>query len=288
MNTSVLTNFGKEFIGYHSDDFNFNDYQPPLYSFETNCWMIFGYLLSIRLTTWFMQYQEKPFNTRLVSAAHNLFLFLISVVMLFGVLTNVFKLWQEGGSSAILCDPTGSYRKSKMNFWVYIFYLTKPYEFIDTFIMIFKKRELNFLHVWHHCTTFLLVWVTQVQEMNIQWISVSANCLVHSFMYYYYFIASLGMQVWWKRYLTLLQIMQFVVTILLNTYWGYAYMQGYNCKGNLFGFWFGMFIIFSFLVLFISFYIENYKTGGQPESPRLDKKPPPSTRQTTKSKQKNQ
>jgi len=181
-------------------------------------------------------------------------------------MVNVVGLYQRGGGNAILCNAEGEFRKSKMYFWVYIFYLSKPYEFVDTFIMIFKKRELNFLHVWHHCTTFLLVWVTQVQEMNIQWISISANCLVHIFMYYYYFVSSLGKQVWWKRYLTLLQIFQFVITFTFNCYWGYAYLQGYNCSGTLQGFYFGMFIIFSFLVLFIKFYVDNYKQESKSSS----------------------
>jgi len=166
-----------------------------------------------------------------------------------------------------LCNPGGSFRTSKMMFWIYIFYLTKPYEFIDTFIMIFKKRELNFLHVWHHCTTFLLVWTTQVQEMNIQWISISANCFVHSFMYYYYFVSSFGVQVWWKRHLTLLQIIQFIITISLNCYWAYAYQMNYQCAGTLFGFYFGMSIIASFLVLFIQFYAQSYKTGRNVDTP---------------------
>lgn len=263
-----------DFVRFYSDDFNFNDYKPPLYSFESICVVIFAYLFGIRLTQWLMNFKSKPFNTRWVSAIHNFFLFAISVTMLFGVLINCFEIFRQGGLNAIICNPNGTYRTSKMNFWIYIFYLTKPYEFIDTFIMIFKKRELNFLHVWHHCSTFLLVWLTQVQEMNIQFISISANCLVHSFMYYYYFVASLGKQVWWKRYLTLLQIFQFVITTSFNSYWLYAYLQGYNCAGDLYGFFFGMFVINSFLFLFIVFYIDNYKQSGNPESPRTPKKTP--------------
>jgi len=273
----LTNNYGldlKTLVGYYSDNFNFNDLKPPLHSFETVCWMIASYLAAIRLTTWYMQNQEKPFKLKWISAIHNLFLFLISVVMLGGMLSNTWDLYHRGGSDAIMCDSKKQFRSSKMYFWVYIFYLTKPYEFIDTFIMIFKKRELNFLHVWHHCSTFMLVWVTQAQEMNIGWISISANCLVHTFMYYYYFVASLGHQVWWKKYLTQLQIWQFIVTTFFNCYWGYAYWKGYNCAGSIFAFWFGMFVIISFLVLFINFYIESYKKGASTRSkaPRVQVK----------------
>lgn len=262
---------GYNLASLYSDDFNFNDFKPPVYDLTTVGLMIAGYLIAIRLTTWFMATQEKPFKMKEVTAIHNLFLFLISVTMLFGVLYNVFVIVSKDGLDAVLVDADRSHRAGKLLFWVYIFYLTKPYEFVDTFIMIFKKRELNFLHVWHHCTTFLLVWLMQAHEMQIQWISVSANCLVHSFMYYYYFVATLGIQPWWKRYLTLLQIFQFIITTTFNLYWGYAYLQGYNPSGTVFGFWFGMFIINSFLVLFINFYMKSYKNPNSPAFNRAKK-----------------
>jgi hypothetical protein len=98
------------------------------------------------------------------------------------------------------------------------------------------------------------------QEMNIQWISISANCFVHSFMYYYYFISSFGVQVWWKKYLTQLQIFQFIITEALNVFWGIAqFYLGWGCAGTNFGFAFGHFILISFLILFINFYMSAYK-----------------------------
>ena len=158
--------FGFDFPRFYREDFNFNDYKPPFYKFEEVCLGIAGYLLAIRLTTFLMRFKKTGFNLKYISALHNLFLFLISVSMLVGILMNVVDLYLKGGQEAILCNATGTYRSNLANFWYYIFYLTKPYEFVDTFIMIFKKRELNFLHVWHHCTTFVLVWVTMVRNSN--------------------------------------------------------------------------------------------------------------------------
>lgn len=80
------------------------------------------------------------------------------------------------------CDPNGELRSSvrsailltifcrsgRLFFWYYIFYLSKVYEFVDTWIQLLKKREPPFLHVWHHCTTFLLCWVMFTLETSIQ------------------------------------------------------------------------------------------------------------------------
>jgi hypothetical protein len=43
------------------------------------------------------------------------------------------------------CDATGP-----LGAVTYIFYLTKFYEFMDTFILRLRRKPLLTLHVWHH------------------------------------------------------------------------------------------------------------------------------------------
>jgi len=251
---------------YYRDDFNFNDFKPPFYQLDHVVIAVISYLIILRVSTRLMK-NQSPFTAKKLTAIHNLFLFIVSCIMLIGVLKSVFDIYLDGGWEGIAIDSKRKYRAGKLSFWMYVFYLTKPYEFIDTFIMIMKKRELNFLHVWHHCSTFLLVWITMTQEMSIQWLSISVNCFVHCWMYYYYFMASLGHQIWWKRYLTQLQIFQFIATVTINCSWIYFYLTGRNPSGTIEGFYFGMFIITSFLILFINFYIQNYQSNAKDRNP---------------------
>ena len=85
------------------------------------------------------------------------------------------------------------------------------------------------------------------------------NSVVHVIMYSYYFLASFGSKyrkyLWWKKYLTLLQLVQF--TINLGFLVNFLVNPG-MCK---FPHWMPKFMVFymiSFLILFGNFYLISY------------------------------
>jgi len=260
-----------ELYRLYTDDFNFNRLKPSFFSFEAVVWVVTSYLICIRLAVAYMKQEVKPFQLKYISAIHNFFLFALSIVMFLGVMTNVIYLYfyrPDNTLHDMLCDTKDYLLTGKLNFWIYVFYLSKPYEFVDTFIQIFKKKQPNFLHVWHHCTTFLLVWICQVTDSSIQWVSIAVNSFIHILMYYYYFASTLGIPVWWKRYLTQLQIAQFAITVMINNYWGYVQYTGQPCHGTLSSWLFGIFIIGSFFLLFLQFYFDSYTKSSVGDSPR--------------------
>lgn len=80
-------------------------------------------------------------------------------------------------------------------------------------------------------------------------------------MYYYYAVATIGKDVWWKKHLTALQITQFVIDIIFC--WGalILLMQfGVYCHGSVFAAWFGSTLLSSYLFLFIDFFFKRYET----------------------------
>jgi len=233
---------------------------PPFSSIQSVVACVAFYFISIKASQMYMKNQRDPFSLKWLSVFHNLFLFLLSVAMFVGMAVEVFKVWNTQGVFILFCDPEGVMGHGLLAFWYYIFYVSKIYEFLDTYIQIFKHKQPPFLHTWHHCTTLTIVWATLTTEISIQWLSISANAFVHIFMYCYYFLASLEMSVWWKRYLTKLQIIQFVVTIGINLYWLYGYHH-HQCSGNVWAWSYGMFIVTTFLFLFIRFYQDSYKRG---------------------------
>lgn len=87
-------------------------------------------------------------------------------------------------------------------------------------------------------------------------------------MYYYYFRTAAGAKIWWKKYLTTLQITQFIIdlfviyfctyTYFAYTYWPHLPNMG-SCAGTETSALFGCALLSSYLVLFINFYRITYQ-----------------------------
>ena len=120
--------------------------------------------------------------------------------------------------------------------------------------------------VYIHIGMTLLLCLFELQgRPPVQWIVVYLNLGVHVVMYFYYFLAALKIRVWWKQAVTVLQIVQFIVDliiiysccailVLMRTE-----MVSWSCYGSTFSAVFGVSLLSSYLVLFIYFYKKTYK-----------------------------
>lgn len=86
-------------------------------------------------------------------------------------------------------------------------------------------------------------------------------------MYCYYTLHQLKIDVWWKRYLTMLQILQFVVALVGCT-GGLVFRvlsqagwlsSDYYCRGEYSAAYFGLAVLATYLVLFVQLYNNNYR-----------------------------
>lgn len=91
-------------------------------------------------------------------------------------------------------------------------------DFADTFFFLARKKysQISYLHVVHHFLVVFNSWLFISFGSDGQpLLGLCMNPFVHVVMYSYYFLAALGPSVRkylsWKRYLTQLQIAQFVV-----------------------------------------------------------------------------
>jgi len=219
---------------------------------------VVAYFVVIFLLQSWMRKREGM-SLRLVKLAHNGFLMLLSLAMVLGTAWELLLLILEGvEGSRLYCDS--SLMKGKLWMWCYVFYLSKYYELLDTVIMVLGKKPLNVLHVYHHSAMVFLCLLMMQQRMLFFYSGVLINASIHTFMYYYYANASMGREVSWKKHLTTMQMVQFV--LVMTTWWPLIPICHFN-HSEIFTWAVNQLLMISFLLLFLQFYQRTY--SGKPK-----------------------
>ncbi|XP_076439832.1 very long chain fatty acid elongase 4-like [Babylonia areolata] len=105
------------------------------------------------------------------------------------------------------------------------FFFSKVIELMDTVFFICRKKneQVTFLHVYHHCSMIVNWWLGVKYIAGGQsFFPGMLNSFVHVIMYTYYALAAIGPHLqpylWWKRYLTRLQLLQFMAFLVHSGY----------------------------------------------------------------------
>ncbi|XP_023177996.1 elongation of very long chain fatty acids protein F-like [Drosophila hydei] len=109
--------------------------------------------------------------------------------------------------------------KTRERWITYIFFLNKMLDLLDTVFFVLRKsfKQITVLHTYHHINMFFFMyWVVRVYGTGGQYAMMGfLNSFVHTVMYSYYFISALYPELkgslWWKKYITRLQLLQFVL-----------------------------------------------------------------------------
>ncbi|KAK7061940.1 elongation of fatty acids protein [Favolaschia claudopus] len=210
---------------------------------------------------------RPPQRLNTLFRAHNAILSSGSLLLLVLLLEEIVPIiWRDGFFASICAELSWTPR---MEFYYMVNYYFKYLELLDTVFLAFKKKHLAFLHVFHHSATALLCYSQLLGRTSISWIVISLNLGVHVPMYYYYYATARGARLWWKKYLTMMQIIQFVIdvhVVYFGTYQHFAatYYSSIlphigNCAGSGTALLFGCGLLTSYLGLFVNFYFQTYK-----------------------------
>lgn len=208
---------------------------------------------------------RPPFRIRRILMAYNLFQVLFNAYIFYEI---AMSGWLTGGYN-LLCQPVDysetdeTAQRTVRACW--LFFMSKFIDFLDTIFFVLRKKnnQISSLHVYHHGTIALALWpgVRYVPGGNTTFCGL-LNSLIHVFMYFYYLVSAMGPQyqkfVWWKKYLTTMQLIQFALILLHSL----QHVLGSNpCNyPKMYSLWF-MFNAVVFFVLFTRFYRKAYSSS---------------------------
>ena len=213
------------------------------------------------------------------AAVHNLFLAAISLVTVVGLAYDSYAFLGTHSAREAFCAVAEEELQSALWYWVYIAYLTKFYELVDTVILVLLRAPLTFLHVYHHTIVPFMVWSMLSSGVAMASWGVMANSTIHVFMYTHYFLQSAARSPkWFKVFVTQAQIVQFVWSFIGSSPYLYFLFanrtrdgpwwelfttdEPWFCLGKS-AFWFNTACNMSFLLLFVRFYVNTYKAKQQ-------------------------
>lgn len=217
---------------------------------------------------------RKPMQLRWLLIAYNLYVSLLNLWIAVELCYCSYMLRYRSMCQLVVVTQDPYVMRIANGVWWY--FASKGIEFADTLFFILRKkdRQLTFLHKYHHSSMFL-VWWTAVRFVpgGSAIIPIVVNSLVHVLMYAYYALSAMGPQIqkylWWKRYLTQIQLIQFMVGVAIGihlitsgcqfTRWMQYVFSGYAV---------------SFIVLFGNFYLHEYIKGRHQHS-KLQKQQEP-------------
>lgn len=260
-------------VGFPRDAYNYYQWAMSIGDPRTRGWFLVDsplqtlaitglYLAMIRTGPRLMRHR-RPFNIRPLIVLYNMAMVVVNAYMVVQISLAAFRL-----NYSIVCQPVvvrDEAEDLRLASAVWVYFVSKIVEFLDTLFFILKKkdRHISFLHVYHHSSVFTLWWIA------VKWVPGGStfgpaliNCIIHVIMYSYYTVAALGptfqRYLWWKKYLTVLQLGQFVIV------GGFAFkMLSMDCDFPKWMVVLCMAQVTVFFVLFADFYVKAY-TGQLP------------------------
>ncbi|XP_067828459.1 very long chain fatty acid elongase 4-like [Heptranchias perlo] len=202
------------------------------------------YIAVIFLSTYW-QKLTKPLELQKILVVYNM---ACSIMSLYTTL-----LFLQGLSNAASIFQKESFQELRSAYFTY--WVIKNVELLDTVFMIIRhrKRQISFLHVYHHCSMLIL---SDLTYHYYPWPAIAPflalNSLIHVFLYFYYGQSALNpiQRPAWKKRMTQLQILQFLMDLSLAT-WGYLF-HGFCIYGIMYG--------LTMLGLFLNFYCKAFNS----------------------------
>eukprot|EP00761_Pharyngomonas_kirbyi_P012982 gb/GECH01013009.1/.p1 GENE.gb/GECH01013009.1/~~gb/GECH01013009.1/.p1 ORF type:complete len:260 (+),score=21.31 gb/GECH01013009.1/:1-780(+) len=209
---------------------------------------------------------DSPPALRTPLRVWNLLMTLLSVVMLYGMGAPLLLDLVRYGFSGAVCANDNLWRGSR-GFWLLVFAGSKYIELGDTVLLLLRRKPVSFLHWFHHASVLAYSWLALHIHGGAGVVFGAVNAFIHCIMYFYYFLTGFGIRPAWGRYLTLAQISQMFLGLLVTIAWLLlaAMDPPRYCGCSRPGVFAGasLFVYGAYAALFINLYVQRFKKKAQ-------------------------
>ncbi|CEF70822.1 Elongation of very long chain fatty acids protein [Strongyloides ratti] len=147
-------------------------------------------------------------------------------------------------------------------FWACAFALSKVAELFDTIFLVLRKRKVIFLHWYHHVVVLIYSWNSAVELTAAGRWFIFMNFSVHSIMYSYYALTSIGLRFpkIVSMAVTILQTSQMLIGVAIScsVYYLRSVINMIPCQQSYENLTLCFSIYLSFAILFMNFFIKSY------------------------------
>jgi len=215
--------------------------------------LLVGYVPFIGLLYCAM-HRRKPFELTTLLKIWNATL---SCLSLFGFGVLLPRLWQVDFIHSI---SSLDYSNQHYGLVVCLFNVSKFPEMVDTVFIVLRKKELTFLHVFHHLSVAIYCYVAFFYPPPLGYWFALMNTFVHGVMYgYFAFDKQLKRYTTFNpMYLTILQIVQMYWGLTLNVLYLLLPTTEYDVT-TAFNAVYGIAMYGSYLYLFCAFFGKKYR-----------------------------
>jgi len=158
-------------------------------------------------------------------------------------------------SEGIVIEHNYYFQNPRFDTIIYYFYLSKYWEFFDTFLLHLNGKTPIFLQKYHHIGAVICWHLCYVYKVDGIWIPSMVNAFVHTIMYAYYLgtLLKINQLRIIRPYLTQLQLVQQIGCLLF----GNLYIKVETTRTIII---IGIVYIYTFflIILFGSFYYKQY------------------------------
>ncbi|KAK3533493.1 hypothetical protein QTP70_023365 [Hemibagrus guttatus] len=207
--------------------------------------------------------KRKPFELKGPMIFYNFCLVFLSIFIVFEFLMSG---WATGYTwRCDPCDYSDSPQGLRMVRVAWLFLFSKFIELLDTVFFVLRKKhsQITFLHIFHHSfMPWTWWWGVSYAPGGMGSFHAMVNSVVHVIMYFYYGLSAAGPRfqkyLWWKKYMTAIQLVQFVLVSLHATQYYFMPSCDYQVPVFLHLIWmYGTF----FFILFSNFWYQAYVKG---------------------------